>query len=372
MTTQTVELKQPDVSLGARLQSLHETIIERMPGIARIACALYDPETDLLKTFINSTRDGVAINAYEFRLSDSASLSELKEQNLSRVIDDIKADIRPGTEHSDWLLEQNYRSSFTIPMRSGDQFYGFVFVDSSEKDYFSNPIQRDLLLFSTMLTLTISSELSAVHSLLATAQAARDFADLRDFETGMHLNRMARLSRLIARAIRKEWQLSDETIEHIYLFAPLHDIGKIGIPDRILLKPGRLDAEEHRLMQRHVELGVELLKKVLDDYKVAYLSDSKVMLNIIAYHHEFLDGSGYPNKLSGDEIPVEARIITVADIFDALTSERPYKHAWSIEDALNELDHMVTKGKLDMNCVQALRDNLPEVEEIVISLRDRF
>lgn len=371
MRTQTVQLQQPEETLGARLHTLHTTILERMPGISRIACALYDHETDLLKTFINSTQTGEAISAYEYRLSESQSLSQLKRDRLCRVVDDIAADIRPGNIHSDWLLDQNYGSSFTIPMSSGDQFYGFIFVDAADKAYFTEKIQRDLLLFSNMIMLTISSELSAVRSLLATARAARDFADLRDFETGMHLNRMARLARLIARAVAQQWQITDETIEHIYLFAPLHDIGKIGIPDRILLKPGRLDSDEHQIMQQHVELGVTLLKKVLDDYRVAYLNDSQVMLNIIAYHHEFLDGSGYPYQLSDEQIPIEARIITVADIFDALTSVRPYKKAWSIEDALNELDHMVSKGKIDKDCVQALRDHPEEVAEIVVKLRDQ-
>ena len=370
MSSHTISIQDEETSFGGRLQSLHDTIIERLPGISRIAVALYDSETDLLKTFINSTRQGLAIAGYEYPLAQSESLSQLKRESACRVVDDISKDIFPGNEHSDWLLEQNYGSSFTIPLSAGERFYGFVFIDAAEKYYFSDQVQRDLLLFSNMIMLTISSEMSAVHSLLATAQAARDFADLRDFETGMHLNRMARFARLIAKAVAQKWQITDEKIEHIYLFAPLHDIGKIGIPDRILLKPGRLDADEHAMMQEHVNLGVRLLQKVLDDYKVAYLNDSKVMLNIVAYHHEFLDGTGYPNGLSGEQIPIEARIITVADIFDALTSTRPYKKAWSIEDALNELDHMASKGKLDSDCVQALRDNSEEVLEIVTRMRD--
>jgi len=372
MVAQTLSLDTPEKSLGERLAQLHSTIIERLPGVGRIAVALYDADTDLLKTFVNSTRTGVAISGYEYPLSQSQSLSELKAKNLCRIIDDIAAEIQPGNMHSDWLLEQNYGSSLTIPLNSGHHFYGFFFIDAAEKAYFTDRVQRDLLLFSNMIMLTISSEMSAVHSLLATAQAARDFADLRDFETGMHLNRMARLSRLIAKSVADKWHISDETIEHIFLFAPLHDIGKIGIPDRILLKPGRLDAEEHEIMQQHVELGVKLLQKVLDDYRVSYLADSQVMLNIIAYHHELLDGTGYPHGLRDDEIPIEARIITVADIFDALTSVRPYKQAWSIEDALNEMDHMASKGKLDSDCVQALRDNSVEVKEIVTTLRDNL
>jgi HD-GYP domain-containing protein (c-di-GMP phosphodiesterase class II) len=187
----------------------------------------------------------------------------------------------------------------------------------------------------------------------------------------MHLNRMAQFSRLIAKAIAEQYQFSDETIEHIYLFSPLHDIGKIGIPDRILLKQGRLDAEEYNLMKEHVNKGVHIISQVLEDYQLSHLSDSKVMLNIVAYHHEFLDGSGYPNGLTGDDIPIEARITTVADIFDALTSKRPYKTPWSIDDAFAELTAMAGAGKLDKGCVEALITSREEVTYIVTNFRDK-
>lgn len=138
------------------------------------------------------------------------------------------------------------------------------------------------------------------------------------------------------------------------LFTPLHDIGKIGIPDSILLKPGKLTEEEYEVMKGHVNKGVNIITKVLEDYQLSHLSDSKVMLNIVAFHHEFLDGSGYPNGLSGDDIPIESRITTVADIFDALTHERPYKQPWTIDDAFDELKLMVEQSKLDKDCVDAL------------------
>lgn len=341
-------------TLSDRLQSLHKSIMERMPGVCRIACALYDPDTDLLKTFINSTRRGHAIVAYEYPLAKSYALSQLKEKNVSRIIDNIEQEIPAGTPHSDWLLEQKYKSSFTIPMGEADQFIGFIFIDSDQIGYFDDVIQRDLSLFAKMITLTIFSEISAVYALLATAKAAKEYANLRDFETGAHLNRMAQFARLIAKSIADKYQFTDERIEHIYLFTPLHDIGKIGIPDSILLKPGKLTEEEYEVMKGHVNKGVNIITKVLEDYQLSHLSDSKVMLNIVAFHHEFLDGSGYPNGLSGDDIPIESRITTVADIFDALTHERPYKQPWTIDDAFDELKLMVEQGKLDKDCVDAL------------------
>lgn len=357
-------------NLTDRLEQLHDNILERLPGVARIACALYDEQTDLLKTFINSTRKGHAIAGYEYPLAKSRSLTALQQNNECRVIDEIDGEITEGTGHSDWLLEQKYRSSFTIPMHNGNQFLGFVFIDSDVSGYFAESVQRDLILFTNMITMAISLEVSAVKSLVATAKAARDFADLRDFETGAHLTRMAQFSRLIAKSVSEHFNISDETIEHIYLFAPLHDIGKIGIPDSILLKPGRLDQAEYEKMKQHVTKGVDIISSVLEDYQLTYLDDSRVMVNIVAYHHEFMDGTGYPNGLKGDQIPIESRIITVADIFDALTSLRPYKQPWSVDQALEELKRMAHAGKLDPLCVQAMIDSKHLAEQIVVRHAD--
>jgi HD-GYP domain-containing protein (c-di-GMP phosphodiesterase class II) len=216
--------------------------------------------------------------------------------------------------------------------------------------------------------MALSADLAAVRSVIASANMARDFVNLRDFETGAHLERMARYARLIARQVAPHYQLNDETIEHIYLFAPLHDIGKIGIPDQILLKPGPLDAAERLIMQTHVEKGVDLIHKVMGDFDIQHLPDSKLMYDIVACHHEFMNGSGYPNGLCGDAIPVAARIITVADIFDALSSHRPYKNTWPVDAAIAELKRMADDGKLDPLCVSALVMNLDEA----IWIRDNF
>ena len=229
-----------------------------------------------------------------------------------------------------------------------------MFYDSFEKNAFTDAIQRDLLLFSNLIQMAVASEIMAIDSLLSTAAAARDFARLRDFETGMHLDRMAQFSRLIAKNLQESHQLSDEYIEQLYLCAPLHDIGKIVIPDAILLKPGRLTSEERSVIQTHVEKGVQWVDKVLSEYSLNAISDADVLRNLIGCHHEFLDGSGYQNGFSGDDIPLEARIITVADIFDALTSQRPYKKPWSVEDAIDELRRMAGEGKLELPVLMRL------------------
>lgn len=181
-------------------------------------------------------------------------------------------------------------------------------------------------------------------------------AEFRDPETGAHILRMAHFSQLIARGLG----LSQDDQDLLLESAPLHDLGKVGIPDAILLKPARLDAMEFELMKRHAMFGYDLLKG----------SASKVLqagADIAKGHHEKFDGSGYPSGLKGEEIPLFSRIVAVADVFDALTSERPYKKAWTLEAAVEFLENG-SGTHFDPQCVKAFVEAWDEVLEV----RQRF
>ena len=177
-------------------------------------------------------------------------------------------------------------------------------------------------------------------------------AECRDPETGAHILRMAHYSHRIAREMGLPLAEQDLLLEA----APLHDIGKVGITDRILLKPGRLDAAEFEIMKQHATIGYELLKG----------SSSRILqagAAIALGHHEKFDGSGYPSGIKGKDIPIFSRIVAVADVFDALTTERPYKKAWSLESAVN----LLVEGQgthFDPECVQAFLNAWDDVMEI--------
>lgn len=165
-------------------------------------------------------------------------------------------------------------------------------------------------------------------------------AEYRDPETGAHLLRISNYSRLIAQRLG----LPDVEQELILEASPMHDVGKVGIPDAILLKPGRLDEEEYRVMQRHARIGYEILR----DSPAPLL---QVAAQIALSHHEKYDGTGYPQGLAGEDIPLHGRIVAVADVFDALTSARPYKPAWPLDRARDFL--LAQSGKhFDPRCVE--------------------
>ncbi|HFD81091.1 MAG TPA: HD domain-containing protein [Gammaproteobacteria bacterium] len=182
--------------------------------------------------------------------------------------------------------------------------------------------------------------------------------EYRDEETGNHVVRMAKYSRLIAERLG----LPEEECETIELAAPMHDIGKIGIPDEILLKPGRLTHAEFEIMKTHTRIGYEIIK----DSPSKYLQMGAV---IALNHHEKFNGTGYPERLGAHDIPLPARIVSVADAYDALSSERPYKNAWPLRKTIDYLK--AQRGKyFDPECVDAFLSRLDRVREIQALLTD--
>jgi len=356
------ELQQP-ASLTEKFRAIHAALKDRVPFIALASAAVYDPETDTLTTLVQSGADEHPVTHYHARLATEPSLLEIVRSRTPRVIQDLDSAASYGGEPHQRLKAAVIRSSYTMPMFADGEFLGFLFFNSRMLAPFSGAAISELNFCSHLFTQVIAHELRRMRVLRGTVKTLREIARLRDDETAAHLDRMSRYSQLIARKVARVYGLLDEQVESIFLLSPLHDIGKIGVPDHILLKRGPLTEEERQEMKKHTTLGREVVDLLISNLGLSHLPGLDILRNISELHHEAVDGSGYPYGLRGDRIPVEARIVSVADVFDALTSRRPYKRAWSNEEAFSTLEEM-SGTKLEPSFVSALVESRREVEAI--------
>ena len=357
--------------IGQKLSAVHRVLKLRFGFINRIAIALYEPKTDILKTFVDSSEGASPLVHYQARLPESSSLRSIMESCRPRVVEDLSIFDASPNDHAQKIRSYGYKSSYTMPMYVGGNFFGFVFFNSFQKNAFTPAVLHYLDVFGHLVSLVVINEINQIHTLLAAIKTARQMTHRRDPETGSHLDRMSRYAQLIARELAEQYGFDDDAIEHIFLFAPLHDIGKISIPDRILLKPGKLTADEIDEMHTHAAKGREIIDGMITDFGLESLQHVDILRNIAQFHHEALDGSGYPDGLKGEAIPIEARIVAVADVFDALTSTRPYKQAWTNDTAFDAI-RKLSGIKLDAGCVEALCNKRDAVEEIQTCFQEDF
>jgi putative two-component system response regulator len=219
-------------------------------------------------------------------------------------------------------------------------------------DYITKPVSGPIVLARVRnhLNLVAADELRATR--LAIVQCLGRAGEYRDNETGRHVLRMSHSAAVIGRALG----MGDAEADDLLNAAAMHDVGKIGIPDAVLLKPGKLDAEEWATMRRHPMMGAEIIGE--HDARVLQMAR-----RVALHHHEKWDGSGYPDGLAGLAIPLEARIVALCDVFDALTSERPYKKAWSVDQAVALLREESGKH-FDPALVEHFIAQLPQIVEI--------
>ena len=219
-------------------------------------------------------------------------------------------------------------------------------------DYITKPVSPPIVRarVRTHLSLVRVDELKQTR--LQIVQRLGLAAEYKDNETGLHVIRMSHYSRILALAAG----FSELAAEDLLNAAPMHDVGKIGIPDAILQKNGKLDEAEWVVMRSHAQIGAE----IIGEHPSGMLQMAR---SIALTHHEKWDGSGYPNGLKGEEIPIAGRIVAIADVFDALTSVRPYKPAWSLEDTLALIQRESGKH-FDPHLVELFLGQMPAILEI--------
>jgi HD-GYP domain-containing protein (c-di-GMP phosphodiesterase class II) len=249
-------------------------------------------------------------------------------------------------------------------LREDDDDAWIVAFGAAAPERLSGPDEALLQAAATLVGLQLDRTLSSEALVVAAVEGLAKLAESRDPETGDHLLRMSRYSALIAEELASRpghaQTIDARWIEDLERFAPMHDIGKVGIADAILLKPGRLSDEERAEMSRHPLIGAEVLRRCEAPLQARGRSVFRLGIEIAEAHHERWDGTGYPHGLAGAAIPLSARIVALADVFDALTSRRPYKAAWPVEKSLDAI--RAESGRhFDPDVVAALERALPRV-----------
>jgi HD-GYP domain-containing protein (c-di-GMP phosphodiesterase class II) len=292
----------------------------------------------------------------EFPMDKGIAGSAIKSGRLINI-KNVYKDARFNPDF-DRMTGYKTRSILSAPMRDlHNQVIGvFQVLNKKSKEPFDHEDEEILAIISSQAAVAIENtrlyeqlENAAQDTIFRLAAAA----ERKDKETGLHLIRMSRYSKIIAEGLG----CSREYCEKIGLASPMHDIGKIGVPDAILTKPEKLTDEERKIMENHSAYGSEILKGSDNDLL-------RMSQNIALTHHERFDGLGYPKQLKGKEIPLEGRIVALADVFDALTSKRSYKEGFSLKKTLELIRN--GKGKqFDPEVLNAFETILPRIKQVL-------
>jgi putative two-component system response regulator len=289
-----------------------------------------------------------------FATSGTEALHAANKHNPSLILLDVEMPGLDGYEVARRIKAVSKTKDTPIIFVTGrdsllDEETGF---DVGGVDYITKPLYPRILLARVRTHLSLVRVAALEASQRAAIYMLGEAGHYNDTDTGVHIWRMAAYSRLLAEAIG--W--SQEEAHLLELAAPMHDTGKIGIPDAILKKPGALDADEWKIMKTHSRIGYEILSK--SDAPLFHMA-----AEIALRHHEKWDGSGYPDGLAGSDIPESARIVAVADVFDALSMRRPYKEAWPLQRVLATLDEIAGRH-LEARLVHTFKHVLSDVLNI--------
>ncbi len=303
---------------------------------------------------------------------DGKLLRRLLHDKESLIINNLEnfAVKNPVSQLTMEMINQDYKACVIFPIRFKGHCVGYVLALRKEGTFCKLETNFGYRVLDAIKH-KLYMEYILQYIVVFISQAFVKISHEKDDETARHIQRMSRYSHIIAcKYYEKNNDIPPRLIREILWFAPLHDIGKIGIPDYILNKPGCLSAEERKKMQRHVTIGEEVIRQISDNLlQYSSLSLMEMAAEIISSHHEKFDGTGYPRGLSGQEIPIAGRIIAIADVFDALTSKRSYKKAFSIKAALLIMKEDMS-GHFDPEVFKCFEESLKEIESVYEYLKE--
>ncbi len=334
-------------------------ILKKTIPFNRLSLATIDRETNNLSTkLVESDRITYINQGDNFNLSDSSLLDVAKDKNVLNINNlQEYLNIHPESISTQKLINEGMKSSMVLPLIVNNETRGFLIFASEREDAFKDThitflksivgqislsIQRGELLYEIEKhTKNLEEKIEirtrqVLNTQKTTIFALSKLAETRDPETGDHLERIRNYSILLCQMLKyigKNYEITNQYLKDLYDSSILHDIGKVGIPDIILLKDGFLTDYEYEIMKKHTIIGYDALTSASKD--LGNNTFLKMAMDITLHHHERWDGKGYPKGLKENEIPLAARIVTIADIYDALTTKRPYKEEYSQSKAID-------------------------------------
>lgn len=346
------------------IQSICSTVILSYPCIDRIALTVFEPsvsnETCFQPWVVYEL--GACIPEHEVDVRTLSFPAFGSTKNGLFYASSKKSESNTSFEKSQACSD--CRSNFVQPFYFEGKLVAAIYFSASDSYLFGEEIKNHLMMASNLVEQKYCNHLQIKQGIKNCVRIISDLMHARDLETGQHLDRISAYSKLIAEKARIHFNLSDEHIRYIQLFACIHDIGKVGIPDSILLKKDKLTPDERKQIQRHVQIGEAILESIDSLITQEFSLANSIMHNIVSGHHERGDGSGYPRGLIMKQISAEARIVAVADVFDALASRRSYKEPWPFQVIKDELRSQANRNQLDPICVEALLSDEKSLELI--------
>jgi response regulator RpfG family c-di-GMP phosphodiesterase len=360
-------------SLNTILEFMFKGLCQHLP-YNRIGIAILDEDKETISNRKVISEDAVCYQAYEVPLHQTA-WAYVIETGLPRIVNNLEVyrDKNPDSLWARCLLEEGIHSNLMLPLRLREENVGVIFFSHRQPNIYSEEHLEFLRFLAPHISIVFEKSFLMRKLALTTVMGLADLAEKRDLETGQHLKRLKYYSRALAIELDSHSiygdQIDEEFIQDIYDFSSLHDIGKVGISDSILRKPGKLTSEEFQAMTKHTVIGGEILEAIEDNLRTHGFSFFKMGIEIVYYHQEKFDGSGYPSGLRAEAIPLSARIVSVCDVFDACSLRRVYKEAYSFEKSYR----IIEEGKVshfDPVIVDAFMNIKGKIEKIYNRFRD--
>jgi len=353
-------------TLNKQLVEVLKQVKSELPQIERLSFVLYDHDTSLLKTYADSSHSYEdTFHRYECTLDKLPSLKECADNHCNRKISDFDHELEHPTTHNQWLKKQGFKSSYASPTYLNNKLIGFIFINANRPDFFENDVCEYLFPYIHLVQQAATWEYEIINTIFHAANSIIGRQPRHVLQLKNHQKRMHYYSTVIANSVSSIYKLNDEDVENIILFSRFHDIGKLSLSSNLLQKNSELTHVEKEKIRQHIEKGITIIDDIISKNGCYYHASLNILKNIISFHQEKLNGTGYPYGLKENNVPISARIINVANIFDALTSHRPYKQACSVPFALLELEKMVSQGEIDKHCVNALRQNQVFLSKII-------